>query len=124
MKILGNIVWLVFGGLETAIGYFVSSVLLMITIIGIPFGIASMRIGLYVLWPFGQRIVNQHNDYGCLDLIMNVIWLFAGGIYISLAHVLFGLLLCLTIIGIPFGKKQFHLARLALAPFGKRVIAV
>jgi uncharacterized membrane protein YccF (DUF307 family) len=122
MKIIGNIIWLIFGGLETGIEYFVSSIGMMITIIGIPFGIASLRIGLYVLWPFGQKIVDRPNNHGCLDTIMNIIWFFIGGVWIWLTHLLFGTLLCITIIGIPFGKKQFHLAGLALAPFGKQVI--
>ncbi len=122
MKIIGNIIWLIFGGLETGIEYFVSSIGMMITIIGIPFGIASLRIGLYVLWPFGQKVVDRPNNHGCLDSIMNIIWFFIGGVWIWLTHLLFGTLLCITIIGIPFGKKQFHLAGLALAPFGKQVI--
>ncbi|MDD4593015.1 MAG: YccF domain-containing protein [Prevotella sp.] len=122
MKIIGNIIWLIFGGLETGIEYFVSSIGMMITIIGIPFGIASLRIGLYVLWPFGQKVVDRPNNHGCLDTIMNIIWFFIGGVWIWLTHLLFGTLLCITIIGIPFGKKQFHLAGLALAPFGKQVI--
>lgn len=122
MKIIGNIIWLIFGGLETGIEYFVSSIGMMITIIGIPFGIASLRIGLYVLWPFGQKVIDRPNNHGCLDTIMNIIWFFIGGVWIWLTHLLFGTLLCITIIGIPFGKKQFHLAGLALAPFGKQVI--
>jgi uncharacterized membrane protein YccF (DUF307 family) len=122
MKIIGNIIWLIFGGLETAIEYFVSSIGMMITIIGIPFGIASLRIGLYVLWPFGQKVVDRPNHHGCLDSIMNIIWFFIGGVWIWLTHLLFGTLLCITIIGIPFGKKQFHLAGLALTPFGKQVV--
>lgn len=122
MKIIGNIIWLIFGGLETGIEYFVSSIGMMITIIGIPFGIASLRIGLYVLWPFGKKVVDRPNNHGCLDTIMNIIWFFIGGVWIWLTHLLFGTLLCITIIGIPFGKKQFHLAGLALAPFGKQVI--
>ena len=122
MKIIGNIIWLIFGGLETGIEYFVSSIGMMITIIGIPFGIASLRIGLYVLWPFGQKVVDRPNNHGCLDSIMNIIWFFIGGVWIWLTHLLFGTLLCITIIGIPFGKKQFHLAGLALAPFEKQVI--
>jgi len=126
MKVLGNILWLVFGGLVTALEYIVGSVALMCTIIGIPFGIATLRIGLYVLWPFGSKVVSKPTGvgHGCLDLIMNIIWIFAGGLVICLTHILFGALLCITIIGIPFGKKQFELAGLALTPFGKQIISV
>lgn len=125
MKLIGNILWLVFGGLVTAIEYFVSSVALMVTIIGIPFGIATLRIGLYVLWPFGQRVEPKpsSSNHGCLNLVMNIIWIIAGGLVIWATHVLFGLLLCITIVGIPFGRKQFSLAGLALAPFGKQIVA-
>ncbi|MCH3996019.1 MAG: YccF domain-containing protein [Prevotella sp.] len=122
MKIIGNIVWLIFGGLETALEYLVASLVMMVTIIGIPFGIASLRIGLYVLWPFGQKVVSQQNDRGCLDAVMNVIWFLIGGVWIWLTHLLFGALLCITIIGIPFGRKQFQLAGLALTPFGVQIV--
>ena len=71
MKILGNIIWLVFGGLGIAVEYFVSSLLLMITIIGIPFGIATMRLGILALWPFGSHVVDQPQDTGCLSVFMN-----------------------------------------------------
>ena len=71
MKILGNIIWLVFGGFSIAVEYFVSSLLLMITIIGIPFGIATMRLGILALWPFGSHVVDQPQDGGCLSLFMN-----------------------------------------------------
>ena len=125
MKLLGNILWLLFGGLATAFEYVVSSVLLMCTIIGIPFGIATLRIGMYVLWPFGQQVVAKPSsaNYGCVNLMMNVIWIMCGGLAIWLTHIFFGVLLCLTIVGIPFGKKQFSLAGLALTPFGKEVVS-
>jgi uncharacterized membrane protein YccF (DUF307 family) len=125
MKILGNILWMFFGGLVTACEYFVSSLALMCTIVGIPFGIVTLRIGLYVLWPFGSKVVDKPSsvNYGCLNLVMNIIWIIAGGLLIWLTHIVLGLLLCLTIVGIPFGKKQFTLAGLALAPFGKEVVS-
>ncbi len=122
MKILGNIIWLIFGGLETAIGYFLSSLALMITIVGIPFGIKTIKIGILCLWPFGSQVVENSSIGGCLDLIMNIIWIFIGGIWICLTHLLFGGLLYITILGIPFGKQHFKLARLALTPFGKDIV--
>ena len=93
MKILGNIVWLIFGGFGIAVEYFISSLLLMITIIGIPFGIATMRLGILALWPFGSHIVDKPQDSGCLNMIMNVLWFFVGGFWIALTHLGFGLLL-------------------------------
>ena len=122
MKILGNIIWLVFGGLGIAVEYFVSSLLLMITIIGIPFGIATLRLGILALLPFGSHIVDQPQDGGCLSLFMNILWFFVGGFWIALTHLGFGLLLCITIVGIPWGKMHFRLMRLALAPFGKEIV--
>ena len=121
MKFLGNIIWLVFGGLLIAIEYCIASLLLMITIIGIPFGIQTLKLAILALWPFGQRVADGGNSGGCLLVIMNVIWILIGGIWISLSHLLFGLLLCITIIGIPFGRQHFKMAALALTPFGKTI---
>lgn len=122
MKILGNILWLLFGGLSIALEYFFSSLLLMITIVGIPFGIANMRLGILALWPFGSHIVDDGQGTGCLDMFMNVLWFFIGGIWIALTHLFWGVVLCITIVGIPWGKMHFRLMHLALAPFGKRIV--
>ena len=122
MKILGNIIWLVFGGLETAIEYLIAGVAMMITIIGIPFGLQSFKIGILALWPFGSKVVEKEQQPGCLNLFMNVLWFFVGGIWICLTHIFYGLLLCITIIGIPWGKMHFRLAKLALSPFGMEVV--
>lgn len=121
MKFLGNILWLIFGGLLTAIEYFISSLILMITIIGIPFGLQTFKLGILALWPFGQQVTDSGNSGGCLSVIMNVIWILVGGIWICLTHLAFGVLLCITIIGIPFGLQHFKLAALSLAPFGKTI---
>ena len=94
MKIIGNIVWLLFGGLATAIEYVVSSVALMVTIIGIPFGLQSIKLALLCLWPFGSKVVEKPGKVGCLSTLMNVIWFFIGGIWIWLTHIGFGILLC------------------------------
>ena len=104
MKFLGNIIWLICGGLLTAVEYLISSLLLMITIIGIPFGLQTLKLGMLALWPFGSRVTDNGNSGGCLCLVMNVIWIFIGGFWICLTHLFFGLLLCITIIGIPFGR--------------------
>ena len=122
MRILGNILWLIFGGLITAIEYFISSIILMITIIGIPFGIQTLKLGILALWPFGKTTVQSERSSGCLYIIFNIIWIFIGGIWIALSHVVFGIILYITIIGIPFGNQHFKLASLALMPFGRDIV--
>lgn len=118
MKLLGNIIWLIFGGLVTAVEYFIASAALMVTIIGIPFGLQTIKLGLLTLWPFGQEIRYRESSSGCLNLIMNILWIIIGGIWISLTHLLFGFILLITIIGIPFARQHFKLAQLAITPFG------
>jgi len=120
MNLLGNIIWLIFGGFIIAIEYIISSFLLCLTIIGIPFGIQTLKLAGLALWPFG-KIIQRKPDSGCLSTLMNLIWFFIGGIWIFLTHLIFGLLLCITIIGIPFGLQHFKLATLALTPFGRTI---
>lgn len=122
MKLLGNIIWLIFGGIHIAIEYFVASLALMITIVGIPFGLQSLKLGILALWPFGSKVKWKESEPGCLSLFMNVLWFIVGGVWIFLTHLFYGILLCITIIGIPFGKMHFRLARLAISPFGKEVV--
>lgn len=119
MKTIGNLIWVIFGGLVIALEYFVASLILMITIIGIPFGIQTMKLGLVALWPFGTNVRESESSSGCLSTFMNVLWIITGGIWIALSHLVFGILFSITIIGIPFGKQHFKLAGLALTPFGK-----
>ena len=119
MKILGNIIWVLFGGFFIALEYFVSSIGLFITIIGIPFGLQTLKLGILALWPFGSRVVDIPQSSGCLSLL---IWFFIGGVWICLSHLLFGVLFCITVIGIPFGLQHFKLASLALTPFGHDVL--
>lgn len=121
MKILGNIIWLLFGGLIASIQYLIGSILLILTIIGIPFGLQTLKLAVLMLWPFGSEVVQKENPAGCLSTLMNVLWILLGGIWISLTHLIFGILLFITLIGIPFGKQHFKLASLALTPFGKEV---
>ena len=122
MKLLGNLIWLVFGGILISIEYMISSLILMVTIIGIPFGIQTMKLAILALWPFGAEIRLKPVNSGCLSTIMNLIWIFIGGFWISLTHVIFGILFAITIIGIPFARQHFKLAGLALTPFGKEII--
>lgn len=122
MKFIGNLLWLVFGGLEAAFGYFSGGIFLCITIIGIPLGIQVFKLGLLCLWPFGAKVrLNGSSVPGCVVLPLTILWLFTGGIAAFVTHVLSGILLCITIIGIPFGNQHFKMARLALFPFGKDV---
>lgn len=121
MKTLGNVIWFLFGGLMIGIEYFLAGFALMLTIIGIPFGIQCMKLGVLALWPFGQKVVDDESSSGCLSLVMNIIWIFIGGFWIALTHLVWGLLFCITIVGIPFGKQHFKLIKLALFPFGKQI---
>ena len=121
MKFLGNIIWLIFGGLITAIEYLISSLCMMITIIGIPFGLQTLKLAGLALWPFGSKVTDTGSS-GCLSIIMNIVWIICGGLCICLTHLLFGILLCITIIGIPFGNQHFKMAKLALTPFGKIIV--
>jgi uncharacterized membrane protein YccF (DUF307 family) len=122
MKILGNIIWLLFGGVIIALEYLVSSIALMITIIGIPFGLQTLKLAGLALWPFGSEIRHKKDAVGCLSTIMNLIWLLIGGIWICLSHICFGVLFTITIIGLPFAMQHFKLAALALTPFGREIV--
>jgi uncharacterized membrane protein YccF (DUF307 family) len=121
MKFIGNILWMLLGGILISIYYALVGLLFCITIVGIPFGIQLLKIAGFALWPFGRQIVAGETDGGCLSLIMNVIWIILGGVEIALAHIGLGIGFCITIIGIPFGLQHFKMALLALAPFGKQI---
>jgi uncharacterized membrane protein YccF (DUF307 family) len=122
MRLLGNLVWLIFGGLVIAIEYFVGSIILMITIIGIPFGIQTLKMAALAIWPFGRDTRVHSRASGCLYIFMNVLWLITGGLWIAATHLLFGIILCITIIGIPFGLQHFKLTSIALSPFGRDIV--
>lgn len=121
MKFIGNILWLVLGGLLVALYYWLVGLLFCITIIGIPFGLQLIKLGSFALWPFGREIQSDVNDGGCLSILMNVIWILVGGVEIAMIHLAFGVFCCITIIGIPFGIQHFKMALLALVPFGKKI---
>ncbi|MBN2480364.1 MAG: YccF domain-containing protein [Bacteroidales bacterium] len=122
MKIIGNIIWLAFGGIIISIEYAVSSLALMVTIIGIPFGLQTLKLAILALWPFGSDVRQRDEATGCLYIVMNVLWILLGGIWIFLTHMIFGILLGITIIGIPFAMQHFKLAGLAFTPFGKDIV--
>ena len=120
-NILGNILWLIFGGLFSALGYFVGGLLLCFTILGIPFGLQCFKLGMFVLRPFGLQAVSTPGSAGCLSILLNILWLVTVGIGIAVAHIVSGCILCITIILIPFGLQHFKMVEVALLPFGKRV---
>lgn len=122
MKVLGNIIWVLFGGLFLALEYFFAGIILCVTIIGIPFGIQVFKIAGLALWPFGKEVKNKPQGTGCLSTFMNVIWILIGGIWLALEHVFLGIIFFITIIGIPFGKQHFKLAAIALTPFGREIV--
>jgi len=122
MGTLGNLIWLIFGGFLVFIEYMVAGFLLCLTIVGIPFGIQAFKLAGLALWPFGKTIGMKSYAPGCLSTIMNLIWLLIGGIWIALTHLVFGILLGITIIGIPWAKQHFKLMSLALTPFGREVV--
>ena len=122
MNFIGNIIWLVFGGIIAAILWFLSGLLLCITVIGIPFGIQCFKIANFVLWPFGREV--EIGNFGAGGLILNVIWILVFGWELAVAHVIVGALFFLTIIGIPFGLQHMKFAKLSLAPFGARIYSI
>ena len=123
MSTLGNILWVIFGGLLICLYYALMGILFCLTVIGIPFGIQLFKVASMALWPFGREMQSKPNDGGCLSVIMNIIWIIFGGIEIALAHIVLGLAFCITIIGIPFGIQHFKLSLLALVPFGKEIVS-
>jgi uncharacterized membrane protein YccF (DUF307 family) len=123
VRLLLNIVWLIFGGLVLALGYALAGIICCILIITIPFGIASFRIAGYALWPFGRTVVDRP-DAGVASLVGNVIWIIFAGLWICIGHIVAGITLCVTIIGIPLGLAHFKLVPVSLAPLGKDVVPV
>jgi len=119
MSVLGNLIWLIFGGLLVGLGYIIGGLLMCITIIGIPFGLQSIKIGFATMTPFGKTIVEGDNANSPLRLIFNLIWIVLFGWEIALAHLLHALILAITIIGIPFAQQHIKLIPLALMPFGR-----
>ena len=123
MSLLGNIIWLIFGGFIAALGYFFGGLLLCITIIGIPWGVQCFKLAGLVLWPFDKKVVSDSRDSGCLSILCNIIWIIFGGWYTALVHLVMGLILYITIIGIPWGRQHFKLLEISLMPFGKKVVS-
>lgn len=118
MGFLGNLLWFVFGGFISGLSWFLTGCLWCITIVGIPIGMQCFKFAGLSFFPFGKEV-----EYGggAVSLLVNIIWLLISGIPLAIEHVTMGCILCVTIIGIPFGLQQFKLAKLALMPFGATV---
>ncbi len=120
MSFIGNILWLLLGGILLALFWAVAGLLVCLTIIGIPFGLQCFKFAGFVLWPFGREVVV--GDFGAWGLIGNILWILLLGWELCIAHLVIGALFCITIVGIPFGLQHFKLAMLAILPFGARVV--
>jgi len=123
VRVLLNAIWLVFGGLWLALGYAVVGIVMCILIITIPFGIASFRIALFCIWPFGRTLIRR-DDAGAASVIGNVIWFILAGWWLAIGHLVTGVLMCLTIIGIPLGLANFKLIPVSLTPFGREIVDI
>ena len=122
MSVIGNIIWLIFGGFITGAGYILGGLLLCLTIIGIPFGLKAIRLGVATLTPFGKAVIPDERGDGCLPLMLNIIWILLFGWEIALAHLVSAGILAITIIGIPFAKQHIKLIPVAFAPFSFRLV--
>jgi uncharacterized membrane protein YccF (DUF307 family) len=123
MRLLLNIIWFVLCGLWMAIGYAFAALICFILIITIPFGIAALRIAVFALWPFGKTVVRR-SDAGVASGIGNVIWLILCGWWLALGHLITGIALCITIVGIPLGLANFKLIPVSLLPLGRDIVSV
>ena len=121
MRIIGNIIWIIFGGLETAIAWFLLGLLWCITILGIPVGLQCFKFASLSIWPFGRDV--QFGG-GVGRFLLNILWIIFGGLLMAIIHTLIGLLFCITILGIPFGLQHFKMAKLSLMPFGAEIVSI
>lgn len=119
MSFIGNIIWLIFGGLLAGLGYIIGGIALCITVVGIPFGVQAIKIGFATFAPFGREVRDYENANGIGNTIFNMIWIILFGWEIAVAHLVHGIILAITIIGLPFAKQHFKLIPLALLPFGR-----
>ena len=123
LRLILNVLWLLLGGLVLALGWLLAAVVMFILIITIPFGVAALRIAVFALWPFGKTVVKRP-DAGAFSGIGNVIWLILFGWWLALGHLITGIALCITIIGIPLGLANFKLIPVSLLPLGREIVPV
>ena len=119
MNFIGNLIWIICGGLFSAIGWWLAGILWCITIVGIPVGLQCFKMSSLSLNPFGKEVIDEGGAVSCL---LNIIWFFVSGLELAIGNLIIGCVLCVTIIGIPFGMQFFKIARLALFPFGARIV--
>jgi len=123
VRLLLNLIWLIFGGLLLALGYAIAALIMLILIITIPFGIAAGRMALFCVWPFGRTIVRRA-DAGIASTIGNILWFLLAGWWLALGHLITGVLMCLTIIGIPLGLANLKLIPVSLTPLGREIVDI
>ena len=121
MNSIGNIFWLLLGGILIAIIYYLVGLLMCLTLIGIPFGLQLFKLGTYSLWPFGHELVDGPNEPGCVSVVMNLLWILLGWWEIAILHIVCGIIFLLTIVGIPFALQHFKMAFASIFPFGKEI---
>jgi len=122
MNTLGNVLWILLGGFLIFIFYLFGSIILMITIVGIPFGIQTLKMANLALFPFGREAVQTERSGGCLNIIMNILWILVAGVEIAVIHLVLALIFAITIVGIPFAIQHLKLAYLGLVPFGMDIV--
>jgi uncharacterized membrane protein YccF (DUF307 family) len=123
MRLIGNVLWFVFAGLWLAIGYLFAALLMFILIITIPFALQALKLAAFALWPFGSTVVKRP-DAGAPSFIGNILWLFLAGWWLAIGHIVTGVVLCLTIIGIPLALGNFKLVPISLWPFGREIVPI
>jgi uncharacterized membrane protein YccF (DUF307 family) len=126
LRLIGNIIWVLFGGLVMAVGWVIAGIFSFLTIIGIPWGIAAFRIASFSLWPFGREMVDrkQGTAMKTMSLIGNIVWVVIGGWWIALGHLFAALVCAITIIGIPFTWQHVKLAGISFTPLGKEIVRI
>ena len=122
MRTVLNLIWLLLSGIWLALGYALAGVVMFLLVVTIPFGIASFRLAAFVLWPFGRTLVRRPGA-GTASAVGNVLWFVLVGLWMAIAHVVLGIGLCLTVIGIPLGLGNFKLALVAVSPLGKEIVS-
>ncbi len=118
MSLLGNIIWLIFGGFISGLGYILGGLFLCVTIIGIPFGLQSIRLGVATFAPFGKQVTTTDRSYGAIKIVFDILWILFFGWAIAIAHLIHAAILAITIIGIPFAWQHVKLVPVSLLPFG------
>lgn len=123
MRTVGNVIWFVLAGVWLAMGYAIAGIIACCTIVAIPFGVGAFRLAGYVLWPFGRTVIPAPSK-GVVSGVGNVVWAIVAGWWLALSHIITGVLLACTIIGIPFAVATFKMIPLAFAPFGKQIVPI